>query len=129
MANSDKRLGMRAAAREKIFEPASLSLGTESMRVHMLDVSIGGAKLHCPAPLAIGASVVLAWAEEERVAHVAWIAGARCGLRFRIPLAADQIETLTRPALPRHRPGATIAQTPCRPSPTTLPTAIIVRAT
>lgn len=97
MANSDWRLGMRVAAREKIFEPASLSAGAKSARVHMLDVSTGGAKIHCPTPLAIGASVVLAWAEEERIAHVAWSAGARCGLQFRTPLTTVQIEALTQP--------------------------------
>ena len=89
---------MRAAARAKIFEPASLSAGAESARVHMLDVSTGGAKIHCPTPLEIGASVVLAWADQERVAHIAWISGQRCGLRFRIPLVGDQIIALTRPA-------------------------------
>lgn len=115
MANSDWRLGMRAAVREKIFEPASLATGAKSVRVHLLDISTGGAKIHCPTPLSIGAAVVLAWAGEERVAYVAWSVGPRCGVRFRIPLTADRIETLIRPlvtATVQHAPPATARPAP-----------------
>lgn len=92
--SSDWRLGLRAFPRDKIFQPATLVAGVQSARVHMLDVSRGGAKIHIARAPDVGAPVLLAWAGQRRTAQVAWSAGNRCGLRFNVPLNPCQIAAL-----------------------------------
>ena len=96
-SGSDWRLGMRAHPRQKIFQPAELRTADASTRVHMLDVSAGGARLHSALPLNVGADVVLLWCDQQRKAQVAWSRDQRCGIRFDVPLNPVQVAALFGP--------------------------------
>ncbi len=96
--NPDWRLGLRGFPRDKIFQPANIAVGVRSARVHMLDVSQGGVRIHSTAPLAVGERVMLSWQDQSRIARVAWSRDSKSGLRFDVPLTQPQMETLLTPA-------------------------------
>ncbi len=81
-----------------MFRPGHLQVGGDETRIHMLDVSSGGAKIHSPKPLATGTNVLVSWDDQVKAARVAWSAGAKCGLRFNLPLDAGQVAQLLAPA-------------------------------
>lgn len=60
----------------------------------MLDVSIGGARIHSPQALGVGALILLAWDNQKRAARVAWARGEKYGLRFNVPLEPTELATL-----------------------------------
>ncbi len=95
---SDRRLGLRAFPRDKIFEPANVAVGATSVRVHMLDVSQGGARVHSVAPLSVGDRVMLSWRDQSRIASVAWSRDSKSGLRFDLPLTQPQMAMLVTQA-------------------------------
>lgn len=90
-------MNARPQARRKIFQLGELCLGDRSLRVHLLDVSEGGARLHCPTVLSVGTAVTLCWQQEHWRAVVVWAGSNKCGVRFIAPLALSSIEALTAP--------------------------------
>lgn len=91
----------RAHPRHKLFQPAEVRTAGGAARVHLLDISPGGARLHAADGLAPGTRVVLHFAGERQSATVAWANGAKCGVRFCFPLRDDQIAAaLCAPARP-----------------------------
>ena len=84
----------RVHPRLKVFRPAEVHAHGRSLRVHLLDVSRGGARLHTTEALSPGATVVLICMHTRRVAQVAWTQGCRCGIRFGIPLAAEELAAI-----------------------------------
>ena len=96
-AAQDWRLGLRAHVRHKIFQPALVQRGGAASRVHLLDVSRGGAQLHCHTPLEPGADVTLECADRQRPARIVWREGSRHGLQFKVPLDETQVAALIAP--------------------------------
>jgi hypothetical protein len=76
----------RGAARHKLFEPLGLRHAGQSMRVHMLDLSVSGALLHAEHPPRIGAGVIIEFQGLAATAHVMWVRAKRFGVRFDMPL-------------------------------------------
>jgi hypothetical protein len=81
----------RATPRLKVFEPAEMRVGLTTERVHLLDLSFGGALVHSVAPPAVGATVRIACAGTTRLARVVRRDGDRFGVQFMLPLTKDQL--------------------------------------
>lgn len=82
---------LRATPRYKLFKPTELVVGGLKKRVHMLNLSSGGALIHggdAPAP---GTRVRLRCGPDQLSAKVAWTSGSRFGLTFMVPLSNDQL--------------------------------------
>ncbi len=77
-----QEMRQRGAARHKLFEPFDLCQAGQSVRAHMLDLSVSGALLHAERPPRIGAGVILAFPGLEVAAHVVWVRAKRFGVRF-----------------------------------------------
>ncbi len=72
----------RVEPRLKVFQVARLDGNASSLRCHVLNVSLGGALIHCPAGLNGDAQVTVKTLAFERLATVCWRDGPRFGVRF-----------------------------------------------
>jgi hypothetical protein len=90
-------LGTRPQPRRKIFQVGELRVRNSTLRVHLLDVSEGGVRLHCTSALDVGSPVMLCWQEQCWRGVIVWAADGRCGVRFNLPLSADTIAAITAP--------------------------------
>lgn len=84
----------RATPRLKIFQPAQMVLGDRSVRVHLLDISVGGALVHAAIPPELGSRVTLDCAGIARPATVRWVGGSRFGVAFDRPLNDAEVEAV-----------------------------------
>lgn len=73
----------RRTSRHKVFEVAALRVGTETLRVHILDRSGSGARLHCATRLRLGQTVVLLSGEASAAGRICWVGDdGRLGITF-----------------------------------------------
>jgi hypothetical protein len=84
----------RAYPRVPVAMPAFLRANGERHAVHLLDLSAGGAKLSCSAPLSTGTAVVLHCGTLGRSAVVRWQTGGVLGLCFDSELDAREVTAL-----------------------------------
>lgn len=85
----------RRATRFKVFQPAEMALGSDApVRVHLLNVSVGGALVYAEAAPAVGTEVTLACGMVRGPGRVAWSAGRRFGVEFAQPIAESQVQAL-----------------------------------
>jgi hypothetical protein len=85
---------LRASPRYKLFQPTEMTTAAGVTRVHLLNVSAGGALVHAPEPPSPGALLRLQCGDEQRVARVAWSKGPRFGAAFSLPLTDEQVQSL-----------------------------------
>jgi PilZ domain len=85
----------RAYPRVSVALPAFLQVNGERHAVHLLDLSAGGAKLNCSAPLPTGTVVVLDCGTLGRSAVVRWQTGGVLGLCFDSELDARDVSALS----------------------------------
>jgi c-di-GMP-binding flagellar brake protein YcgR len=86
----------RQALRMKIFQPAAMTMGRAGAeaRVHLLNISTGGALVYGEAVPRAGAAVQLDCGIALGSAQVAWVSGRRFGVRFDTPIAPAQVEAV-----------------------------------
>lgn len=84
----------RMYARAELSLPAFLQANGQRHSVNLLDLSAGGAKLKCPADIAVGASVVLDCGTLGCPAVVRWQTQGILGLCFDSPLDARDVSAL-----------------------------------
>lgn len=84
----------RAYPRVPVAMPAFLQANGERHAVHLLDLSVGGAKLKCSATLLAGTAVVLDCGTLGRSAVVRWQTGSVLGLCFDSELDAREVTAL-----------------------------------
>jgi hypothetical protein len=84
----------RAYPRVPVALPAFLQAGGERHSVQILDLSAGGAKLHCAASLTVGTAVILDCGTLGRAAQVRWQNGGVLGLSFDSELDARDVSDL-----------------------------------
>jgi hypothetical protein len=84
----------RAAPRYKLFQPTAMTTPSGTARVHLLNLSTGGALVHAADPPPAGSLLRLQCGTEQRVARVAWSRGRRFGAAFSLPLSEAQVEAL-----------------------------------
>jgi hypothetical protein len=101
MANSlpspqdcDPYADRRVYPRVTVALPAFLQANGERHSVQLLDVSPGGAKLDCPASLAVGTAVILDCGTLGRAAVVRWQNDGLMGLCFDSELDAREVSAL-----------------------------------
>jgi hypothetical protein len=82
------------APRRKVFQPASIRVGGDLYRCHLLDVSASGARLHCTAPISAGASISVLVSQLVLTGKVVWTRAGRVGIAFAVPLVDRQIERI-----------------------------------
>lgn len=82
---------LRATPRYKLFEPTELVVCGPKLRVHMLNLSVGGALIHGAEPPTSGTRVRLRCGLDHLSAKVAWTNGSRFGLTFLVPLNDNQV--------------------------------------
>jgi hypothetical protein len=80
--DSDPYADRRLYPRVEVALPAFLQADGDRHAVHLLDLSPGGAKLHCPASLKAGAAVMLDCGTLSRGAVVRWQNAGVMGLCF-----------------------------------------------
>ncbi len=85
----------RQFPRIKIFEPAELLVGDTRRRVHVLNISSGGALLHCDMVPRQAETVQLALRGASWSARVAWTTKSRFGVQFVVPLTDIQLGHVT----------------------------------
>jgi hypothetical protein len=85
---------LRRETRLKIFQPAEMGEGSDAARVHLLNISSGGALVYGESPPALGATVRLACGVPLGEARVAWRAGRRFGVAFLQPLGETALALL-----------------------------------
>jgi hypothetical protein len=71
-----------------------MTVGERSMRVHLLDISAGGALVHVASPPETGSRVALDCAGIARQATVRWVGGSRFGVAFDRPLSEAEVEAV-----------------------------------
>lgn len=81
----------RRSPRLKLFLPGEMIVRGAGSRVHLLNLSTGGALIHAAAVPEPGSSVILHFAEHARAARVAWTDGSRAGLSFTTPLSESGV--------------------------------------
>jgi len=84
----------RAYPRVPVALPAFVQANGERHSVQILDLSAGGAKLDCPATLAVGTAVTLDCGALARAAVVRWQNGAALGLCFERELDGRDLSAL-----------------------------------
>jgi hypothetical protein len=72
----------RTETRHKVFLLGTISHDGQAERTHVLDISLGGAKLHSAAPPPQGARVELALGDFHLRGEVRWAYRERFGIRF-----------------------------------------------
>ena len=82
---------LRAAPRFKLFQPAEITTSGRTSRVHLLNLSAGGALIHAAVPPSRGTPVHVRCGGHSRAARVAWVHERRFGVAFANPLATDQV--------------------------------------
>jgi hypothetical protein len=96
MPSSDRAQERRRAPRLKIFQPAELHRQGERARVHLLNISTGGALVYGQAPAEVGEAVRLSCGVPTGTARVAWRSGRRFGIAFDVPIAPLRLEQIMR---------------------------------
>jgi len=98
MQTSDKDgARRRSAPRIKIFQPAEIVCGAGApQRVHLLNISTGGALVYGDIAPEVGAQVQLSCGTALGSARVQWSSGRRFGVAFAEPIGAKQIDELVR---------------------------------
>lgn len=84
----------RAMPRFKLFEPTEMIIAGQTSRVHILNISIGGALVHSAHPISREALVQLQCGAQIRSARVAWASGQRVGVAFNTPLQETDLKDL-----------------------------------
>lgn len=88
---------MRAAPRVKIFQAGEMRCGAgEPARVHLLNISTGGALVYAEHVPAVGEQVQLACGVPLGAARVQWSSGRRFGVAFAEPIGPAKIEAVIR---------------------------------
>lgn len=83
---------LRTAPRHKLFQPTEMSWASGATRVHLLNLSTGGALAHAvEAPLA-GTSLRIRCGERVLLARVAWARGPKFGVCFATPMTQHQLD-------------------------------------
>lgn len=94
MSQRDSAHHVRATPRFKLFQPTEMIASGAIRRVHILDLSAGGALVHAPDPPAPKTPLQLRCGNETRSARVAWVDQHRFGITFTIPLSDERVEEL-----------------------------------
>jgi len=85
---------MRATQRYKLFQPTEMTVNGRTRRVHLLNLSAGGALIFAPDPPLPGAIVQLKCGVHSLRARVAWRADRRFGVAFLAPLAEADVRKI-----------------------------------
>ncbi len=82
---------LRSTLRYKVFQPTEMTVSGATRRVHILNISTGGALIYAAAPPPIGSSVRLSCCARSLAARVAWQTQRRFGLVFSTPLSEADV--------------------------------------
>ena len=82
----------RAFARMKVFQPGSMEWGATQNRIHLLDLSRGGALVYAQQPPAVGSIVRFVEPSCLSAARVVWARGKRFGVAFAAPIGDSLID-------------------------------------
>jgi hypothetical protein len=82
---------LRATPRHKLFQPTEMTTDGMTRRVHLLNLSAGGALIFAANPPMPGAILQLACGGHSLPARVAWRAERRFGVAFITPLAEAEV--------------------------------------
>lgn len=85
---------MRATPRYKLFQPTEMVSDGQTRRVHLLNVSAGGALIFAAEPPMPGAMLRLECGSHSLEARVAWRTERRFGVAFITPLDEGQVSEL-----------------------------------
>lgn len=83
---------LRATPRYKLFQPTEISTGSTARRVHILNLSSGGALIYAADPPVPGTILRLRCGDRTLPARVAWNDERRFGVTFMAPLASSDVD-------------------------------------
>jgi hypothetical protein len=84
----------RAEPRLKVFKLGQAQTDGVAFKVHLLDVSEHGARLHASAAPARGIRITLTCASVRTSGMVRWVNARRFGIRFDKPLVESELATI-----------------------------------
>ena len=93
---ADQQQEQRRAPRIKLFHQAELSGSAGTQRVHLLNVSVGGALVYAETPPAVGEPVRIDCGVALGEGRVAWRSGRQFGVTFAKKMDSSQIDALIR---------------------------------
>lgn len=97
MTRSGTREERRRGSRRKVFQAAQMIVGrSETVRVHLLDLSTKGALVYGAPTPEVGAEVQIACGMGLGRARVAWSDGRRFGVVFARPLLQAHLDAIVR---------------------------------
>lgn len=82
------------APRRKTFTLAAVREGLIDHRVHILDISRSGARVHCTAALPLAGEIWLRCGDLAVPARVVWSEEGRHGLHFAHPISDAQVDAV-----------------------------------
>jgi hypothetical protein len=88
------RLGLRASARRKLFQPGEMRAEGRVRRMHLLDLSLTGALAYTDQAPPVNSVVELTRPAGLGMARVVWTKGKRLGLAFARPISAEQLDAI-----------------------------------
>lgn len=83
---------LRGSPRYKLFQPTEMSTAGGTARVHLLNLSTGGALVHADVAPRPGALISIKCGADRVSATVAWTAGRKFGVSFDVALPQTLIE-------------------------------------
>lgn len=92
LSQLDEKHHLRATPRYKLFQPAEMCTGSVATRVHILNLSAGGALMYASNPPAKGTILRLRCGDRTLPACVAWTDERRFGVAFVAPLASTDVD-------------------------------------
>jgi len=95
LPQADAFADRRAYPRVPVAMPAFLQANGKRYSVQLHDLSSGGAKLNCPASLAVGTAVILDCGTLRRTAVVRWQNEGFMGICFDSELDAREVSALS----------------------------------
>lgn len=84
----------RSEPRLKVFRIGRAQAGGTEFKVHLLDISAQGARLHAGQALGPGIRMTLTCSAVRTTGEVRWVDASRAGIRFDVPLIASELDTI-----------------------------------
>lgn len=94
------------AARLKVFQPVRIRMARDTMRGHLLNLSLTGAMIHCEPVLAIGTTMLVDLCGTFHSARVVRAEGKRHGIVFHVGLRNIHVDAVLGAAKSLTTPAA-----------------------
>ena len=93
-SHQPKSADNRREPRLKVFRLGRAQASGMDFKVHLLDVSARGARLHAGEALGTGVRMTLDCSSVSTTGEVRWVDASRFGIRFDVPLVPSELDAI-----------------------------------